>query len=224
MYSLQQLFSKNPDLPDGLLQLDIYHPLHLWTEAETIGLSIICSRFKVQHIRLLASYDTSNGNLLSYEGTGKEYARMPCLKSIFIEGFIIIWPIMFSMLSHSRVKKVVFELPARTEDPQFMVFQMLNNLRVDKCLDTNFSICDISINHREKDYYIISPYGEDIRNILMRNRRSIRCQSVIITLLALRKRKDTTLNAKLTRDCMNIIAIEIWKTRRSYLWNSYVFQ
>lgn len=214
MFSLEELLKDQPDLPHGLLELQIFVLYRAWKEVEMIGLSRVCARFGVQHLRIICD-SGSDMTLLEKEGRGKDYVRLTKLRTVRIKGLASI-NAPLSMLARSTVGRLTWNL--HSEYAPVSANGIIQALTWARLLSNNFALREVVLFHEDEDRVkgiIEDGYAKELKEILERNQTAHkRCQKAIIALLTLRRRRE--INA--SRDVMSVITGMVWETRGTVIW------
>jgi hypothetical protein len=201
-----------------------------WTTAQTAGLTQLCARREVECLRFRSGVSPLGRSImepLAEASRGKGFAFLPRLKEIYIQ-FNGNDPSFYSLVAHSRVKSIQWEIVGATTLCQsvLIIANHLNSLSTHNRLRKCYSLLEVKIFWQEAGYrsdtftfFAQSKERKYMDYILERNRVGWQwCQDVVVICLALRNRRLKTRLASLGRDVWHLIVGVVWNTRGTKVW------
>lgn len=207
------------------LEVHSYASPH-WHDCHSVGLAVVCARFKVEHLRFVFG-DSDNLPLLALEAKGKEYPFLPFLKSVHIQVLNENFPCE-SLYRHARIKLIHWNIHGMVNSTRAVIAAegFFRKISAHDRLDHVYSVREIKVTYSEDGqeknilgFFKHSVERQYLSKILTRNQKAWKlCQDAIVVCIALGRKRISKL-PHLGRDAMGIIVGMLWATRGTKSWS-----
>jgi hypothetical protein len=197
-----------------------------WHSDHSIGLALVCSQYRVKHLRFMSGGMRDYLPLLALQGKDKEYPFLNCLKSVYIQIPKANFPCE-SLYQHARIKLIHWDIVSGYDLTAAVAIAktIFRKMSAHGWLDNLYSVREIKITYsrggNEKDLPVFFGHSIEIiyfKKILARNRTAWSlCQNATLICLALGRIKKSKL-PHLGRDAMSIIVKIVWSSRGTKVW------